>query len=872
MKSDIQNNERFASGGLRNLLKKPRVGALLAALLALLAMLPAVWLASEWYGARLISEGKAQAADGLALRANALSAALNRRFSILDGLNAFSQVVIQDENFGKNFETFAASVYESTSGIRTIAVAPGGVVYYVYPIEDNVRVVGYDPLKDTRPGVRQDVERAIDTRQAVLSGPTELSDGKVGVVARKAVFQDDQYWGLVNLVVDLDPVLALSGIKDQAGTLDLVLRDQAGQVFYGDPQVIESEPVVQQIALPDGTWELAGAPPGGWYSAARNDLRLFQLGLLTIAFLSATLIYLSVNRQSQLSAAVDERTHELTHVNQALELDITERKRAESALRERESQYRSIFEAVSDGLFIHDLEGGLVDFNPAAAEMHGYTASEFRSLSPEEFIHPGSLGIFAETIQTVKAGGQLHTRATNVHKNGRPFPVEVTGTQFIYSGKPHALATMRDITEQVQAYQLLERRVAERTREISALLELTRNVASTLELKPLLALVLSQLKTVVDYSGAAIATLEGGNLVFLDYQGPSRREQILSLSVPASLPSGYQEVIRRRQPVIFNSVGYDGVGEHDGVELHDGAGEINGTEAKADAAPGAVAQGDLAGPGDVTEALDEYFGYARSWLGVPLMVKDRTIGVLRVDHVEAEHFNEQDAELVLAFANQAAVAIENARLYERAQNLAVLEERQRLARELHDSVSQALYGIALGTRTARSLVDRTGIDGQELAAPLDYVLSLAEAGLVEMRALIFELRPESLEVEGLVAALNKQAEAMQARDQIDVETEFCEEPPIGLNKKESLYRVAQEAMHNTTKHARATRVTLRMAVDDGVLALEITDNGIGFDPDQDFPGHLGLRSMRERIEGLGGQLSITSAPEQGTQVRASLPM
>jgi PAS domain S-box-containing protein len=765
---------------------------------------------------------------------------LNRRFSILDGLNAFSQVVIQDENFGKNFETFAASVYESTSGIRTIAVAPGGVVYYVYPIEDNVRVVGYDPLKDPRPGVREDVERAINTRQVVLSGPTELSDGKVGVVARKAVFQNDRYWGLVNLVVDLDPLLALSGIQEQAGTLDLVLRDQAGQTFFGDPEVIQTQPVVQQIALQDGNWELAGAPQGGWFSAVRSDLLLFQLGLLTIVSLIATLVYLSVNRQSRLAVAVHQRTYELTQVNQALEQDIAEREKAEEALGERETQYRSIFEAVSDGLFINDLDGALVDFNPAAAEMHGYTVSDFRSLKPQEFIHPNSLGIFTDYIETVKSGGQFRSRATDVHKNGSPFLVEVTGTQFIYSGQPHALATMRDITEQVQAYQLLEQRVAERTREISALLELARNVASTLELKPLLALVLSQLKTVVDYTGAAIATFEGDNLVFLDYQGPTRREQILSLAVPVNLPTGYQEVIRRRQPVIFNNA-------QNSIEVHNNP------------------------QGAVSELLDEHFGYARSWLGVPLMVKDRAIGVLRVDHIEPEHFNEQDAQLVLAFANQAAVAIENARLYERAQSLAVLEERQRLARELHDSVSQALYGIALGARTARSMIDRPG-GQQDLAAPLDYVLSLADAGLVEMRALIFELRPESLEAEGLIAALNKQAEALHARDQIDVQTEFCEEPSISLNKKESLYRVAQEAMHNTTKHARASRVTLKLAIDDSMLGLEIADNGIGFDPNQEFPGHLGLRSMRERIEGLGGQLSIDSELQKGTRVRATIPL
>jgi sensor domain CHASE-containing protein len=165
---------------LRSWLQRPTVGALLATLLALLILLPGWWLASQWYESRLLNEAQSRAVDLVSLRASALSAALNRRISLLDGLYAFSQVVIQDENFGKNFEIFAAGVYNSTSGIRTIAVAPGGVVYYVYPIEDNVRVVGYDPLNDPRPGVRDDVERAIETGQIVLSGPTELADGGIG--------------------------------------------------------------------------------------------------------------------------------------------------------------------------------------------------------------------------------------------------------------------------------------------------------------------------------------------------------------------------------------------------------------------------------------------------------------------------------------------------------------------------------------------------------------------------------------------------------------------------------------------------------------------------------------------------------------------
>jgi signal transduction histidine kinase len=136
--------------------------------------------------------------------------------------------------------------------------------------------------------------------------------------------------------------------------------------------------------------------------------------------------------------------------------------------------------------------------------------------------------------------------------------------------------------------------------------------------------------------------------------------------------------------------------------------------------------------------------------------------------------------------------------------------------------------------------------------------------------LIFELRPESLETEGLVAALTKQAASMHARHNITVNTAFCEEPKMPFEVKEAFYRIAQEALNNTVKHARATVVDLSLMCVDGRVTLEVRDNGTGFDPSGSFPGHLGLRSMRERIAHLGGALEIDSAPGKGTCVSAQI--
>jgi signal transduction histidine kinase len=242
--------------------------------------------------------------------------------------------------------------------------------------------------------------------------------------------------------------------------------------------------------------------------------------------------------------------------------------------------------------------------------------------------------------------------------------------------------------------------------------------------------------------------------------------------------------------------------------------------------------------------------------------------MLSVDIGQPGYYTAHHAELLRAVANQAAVAVENARLYEQARGLAALEERQKLARELHDSVSQALYGIGLGARTARTLLDR---DPPRAAGPLDYVVSLAEAGLTEMRALIFELRPDALETEGLVGLLEKQAAALRARHGLRVAVDLGSEPDVPLAVKETLYRIAQESLNNTVKHARASQVMLRLTQEPEGILLEVGDDGAGFDPGGRFAGHLGLRSMRERAARHGATLQVESAPGRGTRVRVCVP-
>lgn len=205
---------------------------------------------------------------------------------------------------------------------------------------------------------------------------------------------------------------------------------------------------------------------------------------------------------------------------------------------------------------------------------------------------------------------------------------------------------------------------------------------------------------------------------------------------------------------------------------------------------------------------------------------------------------------------------------EEARRTAALEERQRLARELHDSVSQALYSIGLYARKAQR-VART--DPAALDESLKLLIDLADGGLAEVRALIFELRPESFEQENLTAALRSLEALLSARHDLTVHTSLDREPRLTPEQREALYRIAREAILNVIKHAHARQVWLELRSTEGWVELVVRDDGIGFDRAAVGPNHFGLRSMAERAAELGGSLSVQSA-EQGTTVRARIPL
>jgi signal transduction histidine kinase len=202
------------------------------------------------------------------------------------------------------------------------------------------------------------------------------------------------------------------------------------------------------------------------------------------------------------------------------------------------------------------------------------------------------------------------------------------------------------------------------------------------------------------------------------------------------------------------------------------------------------------------------------------------------------------------------------------------EERQRIARDLHDSVSQSLFSMTLHARTAERSLRQRGQRAYEAAArELAQVGELSRTALAEMRALIFELRPRGLAEEGLVSALTKHAGAVSAREGLPIEINGpSERLPISTESEEHLYRLGQEALANVSKHAAATRATVEVGNDGENVSLAVRDDGRGFDPHANYAGHLGLTTMRSRASEMGAHMSIESEPGRGTLVRVELPI
>lgn len=497
-----------------------------------------------------------------------------------------------------------------------------------------------------------------------------------------------------------------------------------------------------------------------------------------------------------------------------------------------ERPYRHIFEHISDGVLIHDAQTGLVvETNPAAAALHGYNRRELIGRPLITLLHPDSHHLLHDYSQTVQAGGTFAAMAIHRRRDGSLFHAELRGKGFIYEKRPCFLSIIRDASQRVQIRQQLEQEVAARLREQAILLAISHTLASALKLKP--GLILDQMGMIIDYTQAALFALEELTLVALAVRGPQPLADAMTFHIRLEGPDVLAALLNGHRSQRIANVWSD---DPDALFM----------------------RACLSGPAAVL------FDGVRSWMWVPLAVEERIIGAVVLGHVEPDHFTAHQADLALIVANQAAITLVNAQLYQQAQTVAVLEERQRLAQNLHDAVNQSLFSASLIAEVLPRLWERDPEEGRQ---SLEDLRRLTRGATAEMRGLLAELRPLVLTDSDLGDLLRQLGDALTGRTNISVQVTVQGEETLPAEVQVTFYRVCQEALNNIAKHAWADKVTIDLCYEADSVNLHIVDNGRGFDPAAIPVGRYGLSMMQERAKAIGADLVIASELGEGAEIR-----
>jgi nitrate/nitrite-specific signal transduction histidine kinase len=374
------------------------------------------------------------------------------------------------------------------------------------------------------------------------------------------------------------------------------------------------------------------------------------------------------------------------------------------------------------------------------------------------------------------------------------------------------------------SYAHLEQRVSDRTRELSTLNALAAVVSRSLELDEVMNAALRKtLETMDMEAGGAFRLTEHGKLSLMAARGLSDLfvDQVREMDLEQSLAA---QAVGESAPVLREVDDYP-----DGA-LRDG----------------------LRGQG------------FRSVVSVPLVARDATVGVLNLATREARTLSPEERALLASVGRQAGMAVENARLYEHAEAAAAAAERNRLARELHDAVSQTLFSASMIADVLPRLWEKHPEEAERRLADLR---RLTRGAMAEMRTLLWELRPSALMEADLDELLGQLSKAIAGRAQLEVLVKVDPGPAVPPEVKVALYRIAQEALNNVVRHAGADEVVLSVRGDDEGIELSVRDDGRGFVWKDIPPGHLGLSTMRERAESIGAEITVESVPGKGTSIR-----
>jgi PAS domain S-box-containing protein len=535
-------------------------------------------------------------------------------------------------------------------------------------------------------------------------------------------------------------------------------------------------------------------------------------------------------------------------------LDITERKQAEESLRESEARWRSVTENSPDHVILVDCELNIQFVNHPSP---GLTIDELIGTPLHTYVTEDRQQEIRETLERVVETGEPATYETtysapdggSIYYESRVVP-RLVGDQIVgltvnsrdITEHKRAEETLRDameVAEQARRAERERRREADQRRRVAeSLAGVMAALNSNQPLDRVLDQIAAQARELLDNEEVAIYNLTdgGGDLVLQAAQGPVHAD-LQSVDSACSLETIAQALASRRP----------------------------------------LAIGDL-------EAISNERGEPssvpfRAILVVPVVVQDEVYGGIVMCSIEPRTYSPEEVDLAAVFGNQVALAVESARLRSQREQAAAAAERNRLARELHDSVTQALFSATL----VAEVLPQVGERNPDLAREgLQELGALTRSALAEMRTMLLELRPTAVVETRLNDLVRQLAEAVSGRADLQVIYNIEPVPSLPPDVHVTFYRVAQEALNNILKHARATEATVSLAASppvreqamggwQGQVTLSIADDGHGFDPRDAAPDRLGLGIMRERAETVGAELQLESWPDRGTRVTLVWP-
>lgn len=513
-----------------------------------------------------------------------------------------------------------------------------------------------------------------------------------------------------------------------------------------------------------------------------------------------------------------------------------ERHRSEMALRRSQEEYRSLIDDVFDtsmvAVLILDKDFHVVWCNEATEIYFGIERERLLGRDKRQLIDDELKCLFADpddyAAQLLKAYDEgIFTERFECHVIPEGDRVErwlEHWSQPIRDGlfAGGRIEQYNDITERKQ----LEIAEKEQRQFTEALSDINSVLTSSLKLNDVFEQILTNLGRVVPHDSASITLIEDDHFRIAEQISMGNKRDTQKLIAARQSKVDYKPyvdtMIETAQPMVIADVQHDGKQKPISIESSD-----------------------------------------RSYVGSPILLQDEVIGFIHLLHTEPDFFMEEHAERLSAFSRLAAIAIQNARLFEQSRQLAAHEERHRIARELHDSVSQTLFTCRAMSESA---LKRWHKDPDGAFDLIRNVNQLSMTALFEMRILLLELRPHSLMHVGLKQLFEQYLRPIQERREFDLILSIDDNLSLTPDVQIGLYRITQEALNNIDKHAQATRVEVSVSGASGQVTLSISDNGIGFDIDQTNSTALGLNIMRERASEINASITIKSKPKTGTQI------